>query len=176
MNRSTLPIGLSVGDLLEYTAWQRARWREWFLTHPEALRVSAGPNGDGRFATIGDLVKHIFGAEQRYVERLTDQPLTNLEAIRSDDSEGLFAFGDAARLSFAQYVDSCPAEAWDVSREMKILNFRVIVTPKKVVMHVLLHEVRHWAQIATLCRVNGFVGEFHDFLTSPVLGGEFTPV
>ena len=40
-------------------------------------------------------------------------------------------------------------------------------------MHVLMHEIRHWAQIATLLRLNGVAGEFHDFLFSPVLGGEF---
>jgi len=34
---------------------------------------------------------------------------------------------------------------------------------------VLMHEIRHWAQIATLLRTD----EFHDFLFSPVLGGEY---
>jgi len=36
-----------------------------------------------------------------------------------------------------------------------------------------LHEIRHWAQIGTLFRLNGLTIEFHDFLFSPVLGGEF---
>jgi uncharacterized damage-inducible protein DinB len=46
------------------------------------------------------------------------------------------------------------------------------VTPRKIIIHTLLHEVRHWAQISTLLRQNGFKIEFHDFLFSPVLGGE----
>jgi uncharacterized damage-inducible protein DinB len=50
----------------------------------------------------------------------------------------------------------------------------VTATPKKIVMHVLLNEIRHWAQIATLCRVNGLVVGFHDFLGSPVWGGGLT--
>jgi hypothetical protein len=29
------------------------------------------------------------------------------------------------------------------------------VTPRKIVVNVLLHETRHWAQIATLLRFNG---------------------
>ena len=40
-------------------------------------------------------------------------------------------------------------------------------------MHTVLHEIRHWAQIATFFRLNGLTGEFHDFLFSPVFGGEF---
>ena len=45
--------------------------------------------------------------------------------------------------------------------------------PKKIVMHVLMHEIRHWAQIATICRLNGLVTEWSDFLASPVGGGTF---
>jgi hypothetical protein len=37
---------------------------------------------------------------------------------------------------------------------------------------VLLHEIRHWAQIATLLRHNGIKGDLHDFLFSPALGGD----
>jgi len=44
---------------------------------------------------------------------------------------------------------------------------------RKLVAHVLIHEIRHWTQIATLCRFAGLRGEFHDFLFSPVLGNEF---
>ena len=40
--------------------------------------------------------------------------------------------------------------------------------------HILLHEIRHWAQIATLLRVSGLTGEFHDFLFSPIMGSGFT--
>jgi uncharacterized damage-inducible protein DinB len=39
-----------------------------------------------------------------------------------------------------------------------------------LVVHVLMHESRHWTQIGTLFRVNGLTGEFRDFLFSPVLG------
>ena len=40
-------------------------------------------------------------------------------------------------------------------------------------VHILMHEIRHWAQIATVLRLNGLTDEFHDFLFSPVMGGEF---
>jgi uncharacterized damage-inducible protein DinB len=52
------------------------------------------------------------------------------------------------------------------------MNNLLRATPRKLVVHVLMHEIRHWAQIGTLFRLNGLTGEFHDFLFSPVLGGE----
>ena len=56
-------LGLSFDDLLEYSEWQRGKWREWFRDRPEALALSTGDQADGRFATVGEVVKHIFGAE-----------------------------------------------------------------------------------------------------------------
>ncbi|MGC2197205.1 MAG: DinB family protein [Terriglobales bacterium] len=43
-------------------------------------------------------------------------------------------------------------------------------TPRKIVTHVLMHEIRHWAQIATLLRLSGFAVEPQDYLFSPVMG------
>jgi uncharacterized damage-inducible protein DinB len=52
------------------------------------------------------------------------------------------------------------------------MNSILKATPKKIVTHVLLHEIRHWAQIATLLRLTGVTDDFHDFLFSPAMGGE----
>src|SRR2546426_136865 len=89
---------LSLNDLLNYTEWERQRWRAWFGKHGNPpLRISAGPHGDGRFESIGHLVRHIFSAEKRYVERLSDRPLTDPAAIPVDDIDALFQFGQQSR-------------------------------------------------------------------------------
>ena len=77
------------------------------------------------------------------------------------------------RTSLREFIATFPVNAWDVPQEFTILDHLVRVTPKKIVIHVVLHEIRHWVQIATLLRLHGLKGEFHDFLASPVLGGEF---
>ena len=46
-----------------------------------------------------------------------------------------------------------------------------VVTPRKSVTHVLLHETRHWAQIGAMLRMAGYKGDFHDFLFCPAMGG-----
>lgn len=47
----------------------------------------------------------------------------------------------------------------------------LVLTPRKILLHVLVHERKHWAQVATLLRLQGLTGEFRDLLFSPVLGG-----
>jgi len=168
-----MSLGLSFDDLMQYTAWQRGRWLAWFRNHPDALKLSVGPNGDGRFTTVGDLVKHIVSAEKRYVQRLAGEPLSDLATLASDDAGALFSAGDESRRELALLIKRFPEQEWDTPRTFKILSFQVVTTPKKIVAHVLIHEIRHWAQIATICRVNGLPGEFHDFLASPVWGGGF---
>jgi uncharacterized damage-inducible protein DinB len=169
-----MSIGLSLNELMEYTEWERSKWYDSPRHRGDnALAISAGPHGDSRFQSVGDLVKHIFSAEKRYVDRLSNRPLTDPASIPNDNLEGLFQFGGRSRKDLREFVEMSPAEDWDVPREFNILNNFLRATPRKIIVHVLMHEIRHWAQIATMLRLNGLVEEFHDFLFSPVLGGEF---
>jgi uncharacterized damage-inducible protein DinB len=170
-----MPISLSVNDLLDYTDWERQKWHARLQQHgDQTLAFGGGPYGDGRFETVGDLVRHIFSAEKRYVERLTARPLTDTVSIPNDSIEELFEFSRQSRKELKELISTFPADEWDTPKEFKILNYATTATPRKIVIHVLMHEIRHWAQIGTLLRLNGIVDDFHDFLASPVLGGGFT--
>ena len=169
-----MPVDLTLDDLLDYTDWQRQKWQDWFRQHgADALRISAGPHGDGRFQAVGELVRHIFSAEKRYVDRLSGRPLTDPASIPIGDDEALFQFGRQSRSDLREFVLTFPSQGWDTPQDFTIVNHFLRATPRKIVIHVLMHEIRHWAQIATLLRFHGLTGEFHDFLFSPVLGGEF---
>jgi len=61
----------------------------------------------------------------------------------------------------------------DALQDFNFMNNFMRATPRKLIVHVQIDEIRHWAQIGTLFRINGLKGDFHDFLFSPVLGGEF---
>lgn len=164
---------LSFFDLLAYTGWERQLWHDCLRREGDAvLATGVGPHGDGRFATVGDLVRHVFSAETRYVDRLAGRPITDTGAIPTDDLEALFRFGQGSRKALVEFIESCPDREWDVPSDYQILEYRLTATPRKIITHVLLHEIRHWAQIATLLRLEGVSAGFHDFLFSPVLGGE----
>jgi len=167
-------MSLSFNELIEYTDWERGKWYDWLRQRgDDVLTTSAGPHGDGRFKTVGDVVRHIFSAEKRYIDRLSNRPLTDTSSIPSNGVESLFEFGRQSRADLKAFVEAYPSEDWDVAQDFSLMDNSLKATPRKLVAHVLIHEVRHWAQIATLCRFAGLRGEFHDFLFSPVLGGEF---
>jgi uncharacterized damage-inducible protein DinB len=161
---------LEYDHLLEYTDWQRERWHAWFTRHgPGALAVAIGPHGDGRFNMVGEVVRHIFSAEKLYVERLNDRPLTNTSVVPTNDIEALFAFGRDSRAALRRFIFTLPPDRLDVSRDLTIVDVTRRVTPRKILVHVVLHEIRHWAQIATLLRLHGMKVDQHDFLIGPVM-------
>jgi uncharacterized damage-inducible protein DinB len=164
-------INLSLSDLMEYTDWEREKRHEWMRKQgDQVLKVSMGANSD-RFETVGDLVKHIFSAEKRYVERLSGRPMTDTTSVSNDNVEALFQFGRESRKCLKEFVETFPADKWDVPQEQNLVVAVISVTPRKSVTHVLLHETRHWAQIGAMLRMAGHKGDFHDFLFCPAMGG-----
>lgn len=165
-----MSLTIDVKALLDYTDWERSKWLDRFQRHGSAaLAIGVGPHGDGRFATVGAVVRHIFSAELRYGERLLDRTPTDTAVIPTDDAAALFAFGRRSRQEFRSLLDVFPADQWDVVRELTIGTFRISATPRKIVLHVLVHEMKHWAQVGTFLRLNGLTGDFHDVLFSPAL-------
>jgi uncharacterized damage-inducible protein DinB len=138
----------------------------------EVLKVGVGSNGDNRFQSVGDVVRHIFSAEARYIDRLSDRELTDASRVANDTIEVLFEFGARSRRQLKEFVATFPTELWDNHLELKLMNSTIRATPRKIVVHVLMHEIRHWPQIATLLRLNGIVAEFRDCLFSPVMSGK----
>jgi uncharacterized damage-inducible protein DinB len=101
--------GLSFGELIEYTDWERGKWQDWLRQHGDGvLTTSAGPHGDGRFQTIGDLVRHIFSAETRYIDRFSNRPLTDTASISNSSVEALFEFGAQSRGELKKFVKEFP--------------------------------------------------------------------
>jgi uncharacterized damage-inducible protein DinB len=97
-------------------------------------------------------------------------PLTDTTVVAIDDPIALFLLGAVARASFLGVIETLPAAQWIEPFEFPMLNSNVRSTPRKVVVHVLTHEIRHWAQVATLLRLEGWMGEPPDLLFTPVLG------
>lgn len=165
-----MSFALGIDILLDYTDWDRAQWHAWFREQGQAaLAVGLGAHNDGRIKNIGELVRHIFSAELRYVERSLEKPLTDATTIPSDDVEALFAFGTKTRAALRDLLATFPDERWDVPQEVKLGPTPRQFTPRKMIVQALTHELRHWAQVATLLRLEGRKTGIHDFLLSPVL-------
>ena len=166
-----MPSSAFFQDLLDYTGWQRQSWQAWLQdTGPAALAVSTGPHGDGRLPTIGALIRHIFSAELRYVERVLGSPVSETANVPTSDIQALFELGQRGRAQFVTLGDTLPPPAWDTPVEFPLLGTTVHLTPRKVALHILTHEIRHWAQVGTILRLDGRKVPSQDVLLSPVQG------
>lgn len=158
-----------IGYLLDYTEWDRAQWEAWFRSQGrDVFLLDLGANTDGRIANVGELVRHIFSAEQRYVDRIQDKPITDTSTVPADDADRLFDFGRQTRQRLRALVDSFPLEQWELPREVEIAAHKRRITPKTMLVQSVTHEIRHWAQLATLLRLTGRRTGAHDFLLSGV--------
>src|SRR5262245_6820217 len=114
-----MAIAFTLEDLLTYSDWERDEWRRWLGENgPAALAVDLGPNNNGRIRTVGELVRHIFSAEKRYVERCLRVTLTDASMVPANDVEALFAFGMESRRALRELLASFPNSEWDALREM----------------------------------------------------------
>ncbi|HUK22468.1 MAG TPA: hypothetical protein VLV45_13055 [Gemmatimonadales bacterium] len=95
--------------------------------------------------------------------------LTDTPAIPPDDVAALFQFGHTTRPALRALLENASSVQWDAAREIKVGPYTRMVTPRKLMLQTLLHETRHWSQVATFLRLAGFSVRPHDFLLSPVL-------
>ena len=162
-----MTLVLTFDELLRYTSAERDKWRTWFAAHPEAIDAPVQPGA--RFATAGKLVDHIFLVERRHLQRLQSQPVAEQTGLTGNNAAPLFDYGASVRREFEQYVADLSVDPDEV-RMFDIRGERVALTTRKLLFHVMLHEIRHWAQIATAVRLAGFQppGD-HDLLFSAAL-------
>lgn len=160
-----MAFAFGIADLLAYSDWDRAQWHAWFREHGKpALAVDLGANNTGRIRNVGELVRHIFSAEKRYVQRSLQVPLMDTSVIPADDIEALFAFGLESRRALRELLASFPDAEWDAPREMSFDGQTRIVTSRKMILQAVTHELRHWAQVATFLRQAGYQPGVHDFI------------
>ena len=156
--------------LLDYTEWDRQQWEAWFRSEArDTLLLDLGANADGRIANVGELVRHIFSAEQRYVDRIQELPITDTSTVPADDVDRLFDFGRQSRQNLRRLVETFPPNRWEQPREVQIASYTRVITPKTMLVQSVTHEIRHWAQLATLLRLTGRRTGVHDFLLSGVI-------
>jgi len=158
---------LRYDTLLELTSTEDHRWHDWFIERPKAWAV---PFATGRMATIGGVVLHIFAVELRYSQRLLDQEVTEWENFRQTSIEDVFELGDNARAQLVDFLTNAPEAELDRVLTFKTLTAGVVSASKhKIASNIFLHGIRHWGQVATVLRQNGFADQWsHDLLLSTV--------
>jgi uncharacterized damage-inducible protein DinB len=158
---------VDIGVLAAYVDGETERWRAWFASAPaDVLDLPLAPGADG---TVRTLIKHVFAVELRYAQRLLGEPVSGYEQLADGSVDELWAIHGSAAALRDRFLHAASPEALDavlVSDTRKL--GRIESRAHTVVVHSLIHGVRHWAQIATVLRQHGHASTWeHDWLLSP---------
>jgi uncharacterized damage-inducible protein DinB len=163
------PQTLQFGTLASYVEHETRRWRDWFETAPEGvLELPLGMGADG---TIRTLVKHIFAVELRYAQRLAGDAVSEYADMPDETVGDLWRIHTNANAVRRRYLQDASPDALErvIVSETRKLG-RIESRAHTVVVHSLIHGIRHWAQIAMVLRQNGYGGLWeHDWLLSPAV-------
>jgi uncharacterized damage-inducible protein DinB len=148
-----MSLSIRLDEVMRYTAGERDKWRSWLSAHPEAMDLAVQPGG--RFPTVGKLIDHIFLVEQRHLQRLTQQPLASATGLTGSNAAPLFDYGASVRRELEQFVADLDPDLADEVRSLEVRGQQWLVTARKLLFHILFHEIRHWAQITLAVRLGG---------------------
>jgi uncharacterized damage-inducible protein DinB len=163
-----MTLNITLDELLEWNAEERAKWLPWLKANPASLNVPVQPGG--RFPTVGSLIDHIFLVEVRHILRLQRQNLPTETGVAAGDIDGLFAYAARGRDAVHRYLPTLAAGDLNTPRDVVVSDGTYPLSPRKLLFHMALHEVRHWAQIAAAVRMAGFAPPGnHDLFYSKAL-------
>jgi uncharacterized damage-inducible protein DinB len=146
-----MTLSITFDELLRYTNAERDKWRKWLVDHPDAIDAPVQPGG--RLPTVGKLIDHIFLVERRHLQRLAAEPLVDRTGLTGNNAPPLFDYGASVRRELEHYVGNLGEDDAEEIRTFDVRDRQVSMTPRKLLFHVLLHETRHWAQIALAVRL-----------------------
>jgi uncharacterized damage-inducible protein DinB len=160
---------ITLEELLVWNDEASAFWKAHLEVNPALLEV---PCGIGGAANVRQFVRHIWGVELVWGQRIAGLPELAREEMPAGPLDALFDMHLKAVQVFRALLDD-PAQNWDETQTLKypwLPPEGLTVSRRKMAAHALFHGQRHWAQLATLVRVAGFPSGFKgDLLISQAL-------
>ena len=150
-----MSVHVTLAPLLAYSDHERDKWRRWIAADPARLAVPF--HAGGRFANVAALLDHVFLVERRHLSRLEGATPPTSTGVPAGDWSALFDYADLVRADFRSYIDGLDEAT--AAQPMTITGLQssgdVTMTKRRLVTHILLHEIRHFAQLAYAARLAG---------------------
>jgi len=140
-------------ELLDYTDHERQKWREWIAAAPQRLDLPF--QAGGRFPTLGSLFDHVFLVERRHLSRLEGATPPDSTGVKQGDWKALFEYADLVRADLRRCVGELDVDASRAVLTIAVQSGTQTMTKRRLATHILLHEIRHTAQIAYAVRNAG---------------------
>lgn len=161
-----MSVALELAALMAYSDQERDKWRRWIAADPTRLAIPF--QRGGRFPTVGSVLDHVFLVERRHLTRMQGGQLPEKTGVPPEDWRALLAYADTARSDLRQYLGELTDQTAGQWMTFTVQSGTFTMTRRKLATHILLHEIRHMAQIAYAARLAGHEppGE-HDYFYAP---------
>ena len=149
-----MSVGVSMKELLIWNNEASEFWKAHLEANPGLLELKCGIGGT---ATVQEFVRHIWGVELRWAERLAGVTETPREAMPTGPVEALFGMHRKAVALFDGVLAN-PNEDWNATYTLDVAFLppdKRTFSRRKMMAHALFHAQRHWAQLSTLVREAG---------------------
>jgi uncharacterized damage-inducible protein DinB len=164
----TAPL-ITLEELLVWSEESSAFWKAHLDANPAVLGLACDIGG---VANVQELVRHIWGVELRWAQRLAGIPEIARDAVPAGPLDALFDLHSQATALLRSLLTD-PAQNWDATYTLDVSWLPPQArtsSRRKVFAHAVFHSQRHWAQLATLVRAAGFPSPFRgDLLFSSAL-------
>lgn len=145
-------IALTAQELIAWTEATSTGFQGLVTAHPEAL---AFPCDIRETRNVGELLQHIVAVELRYAERLHGLPETAYDNVSATDPAAIYAVHDRA-FALLRELEGRDDDFWEEILPMTTRRGdHLRVARRYMFVHLLMHSIRHYAQLATLLRQHG---------------------
>jgi len=161
-----MSVSIDLDNLLDYSDAERVKWKAWIAA--DATRLQIPFQSGGRFPTLWSVLEHVFLVERRHLARLEGGVPPDATGVAAGDWDALFDYADLVRADFRRFVSDLDDEGCARPLTFTVSDGTFTMSSRKLTVHILLHEVRHLAQVAYAARVAGQTppGE-HDYFYVP---------
>ncbi len=163
-----MAAAITLEELLADNEASTGTWEAWFAANPAALEL---PCAIYNSATVRGLLKHIFAVELRDSQRLNGEEVVAYDAIPAGSLDDLVAIHSQAIRNLRRFLSHTDDTALrEVIALQTISAGTVHASRRKLFAHILLHSMRHWAQLSSLLREAGYKTDWpKDFLFSEAI-------
>ena len=148
-----MSISVPLDSLLDYSDHERDKWRHWLAEDP--ARVAIPLQGTGRFPSVATLLDHIFLVERRHLSRLEGATPPESTGVPKGDVTGLFEYAALVRADLRRYLSDLSEAGASETMTITVQGGSFPMSRRRLATHIVLHEVRHLAQLALAARLAG---------------------
>ena len=147
-----MSLAIPADDLLRWNDITATRFRELLLANQHLLTVPTDVRSSG---DVAHLLQHIVAVELLWAERIATDPATPYPEVPCTTIEEIYATHDRA-IALLLPLLADDTYDWNTFIEFETRSLgRIRSTRRDVLIHLLLHSIRHYAQLAVILRQAG---------------------